>query len=107
MTVYVDELLRWPNAKGKFLGGSCHLTADTLNELHRLAARIGMRRAWFQDHPLAPHYDLIASKRDAAIAAGAVFVPGKEQARRRRARREAMSPIGDAPPVSSSGDIAG
>ena len=48
-----------------------------------MAKRVGLRRAWFQDHPLHPHYDLVASKREKALAAGAVFVPAREQARRR------------------------
>jgi hypothetical protein len=35
-----------------------------------------------------PHYDLTPGKREAAIRAGAVFVPAREQARRRIAARE-------------------
>ncbi len=82
MTVYVDEVRRWPTRIRCFAQGSAHLTADTLGELHALAARIGLRRAWFQGGRI-PHYDLTPAKREAAIAAGAVFVPAKEQARRR------------------------
>lgn len=99
MTVYVDEVRQWPTRIRCFQAGSAHLTADTLEELHALARRIGLRRAWFQDVRI-PHYDLTASKRAAALAAGAVFVPAKEQARRRiaarlnNARREAGSEEG-------------
>ena len=50
----------------------CHLWADDTEELHAFAARIGMKRAWFQNHPRLPHYDLVPSRRAAAIAAGAV-----------------------------------
>jgi len=76
MTVYVDPLHAW----GWRLRGretpSCHMFTDTpeLDELHVLAARIGMKRTWFQPHRLAPHYDLTPSRRAAAVAAGAVEV---------------------------------
>jgi hypothetical protein len=84
MTVYIDELKRWApsSAISIFLNGSAHLTADTLDELHAFAASIGLRRAWFQDHRV-PHYDLTTKHHAAALRAGAVFVPAKEQARRR------------------------
>ncbi|MEJ7730498.1 MAG: DUF4031 domain-containing protein [Polyangiaceae bacterium] len=91
MTIMVDELQVWPHAQHRcFKAGSCHLTTDgDLEELHAFAARIGMRRAWFQDHPTAPHYDLTPAKRAAAVAAGAVEVSGREQARWRMERRRA------------------
>lgn len=88
MTVWVDELARYPTSIACFKSGSCHLTADTLDELHAFAKRIGMRREWFQDKRV-PHYDLTPAKRAAALAAGAAFVPAKEQARRRIAARAA------------------
>lgn len=84
MTVYVDEIKHWPNARAPFHQGSCHLTADSLTELHAFALRIGLRRAWFQNHPLAPHYDLTPSRRHRALMAGATFVPACEQAKTRR-----------------------
>jgi len=34
-----------------------HLVADNINELHRFAQSIGLKRKWFQDHRI-PHYDL-------------------------------------------------
>lgn len=39
-----------------------------------MAARIGMKRAWFQPSPPAsfPHYDLTSARRQAAVALGAV-----------------------------------
>lgn len=84
----VDDIVCWPNAWGPFIGGSCHLTTDgPLNELHAFATKIGLRRAWFQDHPRMAHYDLTRGRRDAAIRAGAVYVPGMVQARARRQRR--------------------
>lgn len=77
MSVYVDPLTtclvsrawRWPK--------SCHMWADTVEELHAFAARIGMRRQWFQNHPRRkgnpfPHYDLNESRRPRAVRAGAI-----------------------------------
>lgn len=87
MTVYVDDLQVWPHARGRFKAGSCHMTADTLAELHEFARRIGIKRHWFHRTKLAPHYDLIEAERAAALAAGAEYVPAMEQARRRRAAR--------------------
>lgn len=88
----VDELRVWAHGRGVFKGRSaCHLTVDGessahLAALHALAEAIGLRRTWFQAKS-SPHYDLTESKRAAAIAAGAVFVPAKEQAKARLARR--------------------
>lgn len=86
MTVRVDELRIWPGAPTPFRGGACHLTADADEELHTFAAGIGLRRACFQPHRLAPHYALTPKMRARALVAGAVFVPALEQARERRGR---------------------
>ena len=32
MTVYVDQIQNWPTTIACFRGGSCHLTADSLDE---------------------------------------------------------------------------
>lgn len=66
--VYVDPLRNW----GWTHGPSCHLIADTLDELHAFAAKLGMRRAWFQEHGRYPHYDLAATRRERAVRLGAV-----------------------------------
>ncbi len=65
--VYVDALRDY----GWRLGKSCHLVADSDDELHAFAARVGMKRAWFQPKS-TPHYDLTASRRAKAVALGAV-----------------------------------
>ena len=87
--IMVDELRRWPHARHRcFHRGACHLTTDgPLEELHEFAERIGLRRRWFQEHPLAPHYDLSPARRVRAVTAGAVEVSAREQARRRVAAR--------------------
>lgn len=95
MTVYVDELRRWPTTIACFRGGSCHLTADSLDELHAFAARIGLRRSWAQLPPehRIPHYDLTAGRREAALAAGAVEVSARVQASRRIAERAVYATV--------------
>lgn len=74
MSVYVDCLRDW----GWRLGPSCHLIADTLDELHAFAARLGLKRAWFQNKRSGPHYDLTASKRQTAVVLGAVELENRE-----------------------------
>ena len=86
--VMVDELQKWPTRIRCFKAGSCHLTVDgPIEELHAFARRLGLRASWFQEHSSAPHYDLTIGRREAALALGAVFVPGREQARKRMAAR--------------------
>jgi hypothetical protein len=68
--IYVDALkacLKTPMWRHR---QSCHLFCDgDLRELHRFALRIGLKRAWFQDHSF-PHYDLTARKRELAVRLG-------------------------------------
>lgn len=76
MTVYVDPIFNY-GSKGKW----CHMATDgDIDELHQMAASIGVRRAWFQDHPLHPHYDLTTNKRAWAVRNGAVEVSRQELA---------------------------
>lgn len=72
MAVYIDSAR---NKFGRMV--MCHMVADTLDELHDMAKRIGMRREWFQ--PLSsPHYDVSLSRRKVAVSHGAVEVGRKE-----------------------------
>lgn len=79
-TVYVDKLQRYAvysDAKAEAVGRRhghlwCHMWSDDLEALHEMAAKIGMRRDWFQNKARFPHYDLVASRREAAIRYGAV-----------------------------------
>lgn len=76
MTVYVDPLANhgW-RLRGRATP-SCHMWTDgDLEELHALAASIGLKRSWFQaaTKPRSiDHYDLTPSMRAAAVSAGAV-----------------------------------
>ncbi len=58
VVVFVDDM-RAPY--GRML--MCHLIADTDEELHAMAARVGVARRWFQDRSRYHHYDLSLGKR--------------------------------------------
>jgi len=100
MTVYVDGLFTatpqgdTPLAQQARRNGNrwCHLTADTLDELHAMADKIGLRRAWFQSSHLLHHchYDLVPSKRALAVRHGAVEVNSREHARQLHADGRAV-----------------
>jgi hypothetical protein len=96
VTVYVDELRSYgqkATSGGRYFGSgkeSCHLMADTEDELHAFAARLGMKRSWAQKPGTwTVHYDLTPPKRAQAIRLGAVFVPAMDQARARVAQMRA------------------
>jgi hypothetical protein len=69
VSVYVDASLY---GLGRMV--MCHMIADTPEELHAMADRIGVARHWFQTPPKASfwHYDISKSKRALAVAAGAI-----------------------------------
>lgn len=99
MSVYVDTLAyhgQWRYGK------SCHMVADTLDELHAMADRIGHKRAWFQSAPPASvnHYDLAASRRAKAVRYGAVEIDRNQLValiRRQRAERAPTSAASPGP----------
>ena len=70
MTVYVDDVR---HHFGRMV--MCHMWADTVEELHDMADRLGLRRSWFQKPPKASweHYDVSLGLKAKAIAAGAVL----------------------------------
>jgi hypothetical protein len=51
--------------------------ADTKEELHLFAKKLGLRRSWFQDGRIG-HYDLTRKKRAKAIAFGAKEITTRE-----------------------------
>lgn len=71
MSVYVDNPI-WPY-RGMLM---CHMVADTPEELHVMADKIGMQRKWFQSFAKAkrPHYDISEPKRKLAVQYGAVEI---------------------------------
>ena len=80
MSVYVSRLKYYKNAP-KICGRQVkwsHMTADTVEELHKFADLIGLKRSWFQDHKIL-HYDITTSKRKEAIHHGAILVNENRQ----------------------------
>lgn len=74
MTVFVDDMFRYSMGHFGRMKMS-HLIADTDEELHAMAARIGVARRWWQAPPKHDsHYDIAMSMRAAAIQRGAVEI---------------------------------
>ena len=71
--IYIDSLKNCTPKKGWRWSSYCHMFADSEEELHEFANKIGMRRIWFQDGRL-PHYDLTAKRRQLAVRLGAIEV---------------------------------
>jgi len=75
VSVYVDELTtvcvrseNWPYSQ------SCHLVADSVEELHYFAGRMRLKPSWFQDQSSLPHYDLTKNFRILAVKLGAIEI---------------------------------
>ena len=67
MAVYVDDAVTlWRGHRW------AHLMADTLPELHAMAARLGIPARAFQDKTSGAHYDVDAALRAQAISLGAM-----------------------------------
>lgn len=88
--VYVDALFQMEsrNHAARMVGERtghqwCHMWSDDLDALHALAAKIGLKREWFQNNGRLPHYDLTPNKRAAALKAGAREMCLREYLRRK------------------------
>jgi hypothetical protein len=82
MTCYVDDMYLDPMGEFGRMKMS-HLIANTDEELHAMAARIGVARRWWQDPATKrgcshSHYDIALSKRALAVAAGAVEITQRQ-----------------------------
>lgn len=64
----------------------CHMLADTAEELHEMAERIGMRLEWHQ----GDHYDVSISRRKVAVELGAVEITMREAVVIRRKFRSSL-----------------
>lgn len=105
MTVYIDDAFI-PATVNRTRSRWCHLFADTEDELHAFARKIGMHRSWFQApkgvgrKPVVPHslsaqmwhYDVAENRRRAAIAQGAVVVTRREALNIMHARHARLFP---------------
>ena len=70
MSVYVDAAIHI--RKGKRW---CHLIADSEEELHTFAARLGIGKSYFSDKKRKPgraHYDITDAQRRRAVETGAI-----------------------------------
>lgn len=74
--VYVDDA-----DVPKYGRGWCHLTADSLGELHAFAARIGLPARAFHRGARHPHYDITSDQRLNALRSGAHPVSPREVVR--------------------------
>jgi hypothetical protein len=109
MTVYVDDACIQAtvlNGSRRYSSQWSHLIADTEQELHEFAVRLGLRRAWFQvakplgRRPVDPtsvraqmwHYDLTAPKRARAIRLGAESITTRQTMQIIRARHARLFP---------------
>ena len=76
MPVYVDPLQRCIPNRRWCHEYACHLLPHdqspvSIEDLHAFAAKLGLKRCWFQTRSL-PHYDLTSGKRRQALQHGAV-----------------------------------
>jgi len=94
VTVYVDDM-RVPARAGRGRPAVwSHLTADTELELHEFAARLGLRRCWYQQRCRTCrgvcvhwHYDVTEPVRARAVRLGALEVTMRQMGDLVRARR--------------------
>ncbi len=86
MACYVDTARAYPGAGLRYTH-FCHLLADTQDELHEMAERLGIPRRFFQDHPWRWHHDLPAHLRAKAVELGARELTLHEVGALLRARR--------------------
>lgn len=68
-------------------------TAGDIETLHGFAELIGLRRKWFREHPIHPHYDLTTpAKYGMALKFGAMRVTARDIGRFFLVKRGRMSP---------------
>lgn len=73
----------------------CHMLADSDEELHAMAARIGVARKWWQspEKTSGSHYDIALSRRAMAVGLGAIEITWR-QAGAMNARRRVTGVLG-------------
>lgn len=96
MSVYVDDM----RARfGRMI--LCHMIADSDDELHAMAAAIGVARKWHQ----GDHYDICLTKRAEAVRLGAIELTRRELGRKVMEQRRAAAET--ARRSTSAGEAAG
>lgn len=87
MSVFVDDM-KLRAKVGNIDAVWSHLGADSLEEMHEFAQRLGLKRSWFQVSSSGiPHYDITQSMRAKAIKMGAEEVTTQEGFKRLRPLR--------------------
>lgn len=83
--ILIDERQR--SYKGGYWS---HLVSDTsIEELHKFAIQLGLKREWFQGNSRIPHYDLKSSaKWQEAVRLGAMAVTTRDMLWRLRGKFE-------------------
>ena len=87
MSVYIDPLMpclknsKWKHSK------SCHLIADSEEELKLFAIACGLKEEWYQEKSF-PHFDLTAGKRRLARQRGAIELTTRDFVKKMRFLRE-------------------
>lgn len=56
-----------------------HLSADSLDELHAFAERIGLKRCWFHGRARHPHYDITTPKKAETVLKNGASIVTKKQ----------------------------
>jgi hypothetical protein len=87
MPVYVDDM----NAEYRRMK-MCHMIADTEDELHAMADKIGVARRWHQAKGTPrSHYDICLSKRALAVDFGAREITQRDTVKIVARKREALA----------------
>ncbi|MGO9343348.1 MAG: DUF4031 domain-containing protein [Acidimicrobiales bacterium] len=89
MSVYLDDWRQSATIRSMTSRWS-HLTADTTQELHLFARKLGIPARAFQQKPGKPqfdHYDVPEELRELAISLGAIALTWRQAAAMRRGRR--------------------
>jgi hypothetical protein len=99
MAVYVDN---YKAAFGRMT--MCHMMADTRDELLQMVDKIGVQRRWIQKAGThQEHFDVCLSKRDKAVAAGAIELHAFDLVRRMLAKQRAAQAPRDPAPAMLAG----
>ena len=79
MAILIDSFYNGARGPVRYWLRTCgHLVSDaSLEELHRFAQSLGLRREWFQEKSI-PHYDLTGEVYDLALKRGAKLVSSRE-----------------------------
>ena len=84
MTIYVDDMRA---NHGHMI--MCHMLGDSDQELHEMAAKIGVARKWWQspEKTSGSHYDIALSKKALAISFGAIEITWRQAGAMNRRRQ--------------------